>query len=169
MQAPLVRFHPTHVPHLDTMRWLQLLAGSLLPFTALAAKKSSGDRFLDARATSMSAGQPLQLDDAQYSQLTRAPRDYSVAVLLTALEHRVGCALCQEFQPEWDLLGRTWAKGDKDALTRLIFGTLDFQDGKATFQALQLQTAPVLLYFHPTVGPHAKVDSQPTRFDFTAG
>lgn len=32
-----------------------------------------------------------------------------------------------------------------------------------------LQTAPVLLLFHPTVGPNAKVDAQPTRFDFTGG
>lgn len=32
-----------------------------------------------------------------------------------------------------------------------------------------LQTAPVLLYFHPTIGPNAKVDAQPIRFDFTAG
>jgi oligosaccharyltransferase complex subunit gamma len=32
-----------------------------------------------------------------------------------------------------------------------------------------LQTAPVLLFFHPTVGPNAKVDSQPVRFDFTGG
>lgn len=32
-----------------------------------------------------------------------------------------------------------------------------------------LQTAPVLLYFHPTIGPNAKVDAQPVRFDFTAG
>lgn len=32
-----------------------------------------------------------------------------------------------------------------------------------------LQTAPVLLYFHPTTGPNAKVDTQPIRFDFTAG
>lgn len=32
-----------------------------------------------------------------------------------------------------------------------------------------LQTAPILLYFHPTVGPNAQVDSQPVRFDFTSG
>jgi oligosaccharyltransferase complex subunit gamma len=32
-----------------------------------------------------------------------------------------------------------------------------------------LQTAPVLLYFHPTIGPNAKVDAQPVRYDFTAG
>lgn len=34
---------------------------------------------------------------------------------------------------------------------------------------LMLQTAPVLLLFHPTVGPNAKADLQPTRYDFTAG
>lgn len=32
-----------------------------------------------------------------------------------------------------------------------------------------LQTAPVLLYFHPTAGPNAKPDAQPVRFDFTGG
>lgn len=30
-----------------------------------------------------------------------------------------------------------------------------------------LQTAPVLLMFPPTVGPFARVDAEPARFDFT--
>ncbi len=30
-----------------------------------------------------------------------------------------------------------------------------------------LQTAPVLLVFPPTVGPYAKVDDSPLRFDFS--
>lgn len=34
---------------------------------------------------------------------------------------------------------------------------------------LQLQTAPVLLFFPPTVGPNAKADAQPVRYDFTSG
>jgi hypothetical protein len=34
---------------------------------------------------------------------------------------------------------------------------------------LSLQTAPVLLFFPPTIGPNAKVDAQPVRFDFTSG
>jgi oligosaccharyltransferase complex subunit gamma len=54
------------------MRWLQLLTASLLPFTALAAKKASGDRFKDFRAKSLSSGGPLKLDDASYGQLTKA-------------------------------------------------------------------------------------------------
>jgi oligosaccharyltransferase complex subunit gamma len=126
---------PTTPPS-ATMRWLQLLAASLLPFTALAAKKpSSGDRFDDFRSKQLSVGS-LKLDDASYTQLTKAPRDYSVAVLLTALETRFGCVLCREFQPEWDLLAKSWVKGDKKAQSRLLFGTLDFVDGKNTFQSV---------------------------------
>jgi oligosaccharyltransferase complex subunit gamma len=33
---------------------------------------------------------------------------------------------------------------------------------------LQLQTAPVLLYFPPTVGEHAKPDGSPVRLDFVS-
>lgn len=116
------------------MRWLQLLTASLLPFAALAAKKSSGDRFKEFRAKSSSG--PLKLDDSSYLQLTKAPRDYSVAVLLTALETRFGCTLCREFQPEWDLLAKSWVKGDKNGQSRLLYGTIDFVDGKNTFQSV---------------------------------
>jgi hypothetical protein len=34
---------------------------------------------------------------------------------------------------------------------------------------LGLQTAPVLLLFQPTLGPHAIADSGPLRYDFTNG
>lgn len=79
----------------------------------------------------------MKLDDASYAQLTKAPRDYSVTVLLTALEQRFGCELCRQFQPEWDILGKSWTRGDKNADGRLLFGTLDFVDGKNTFQSVR--------------------------------
>lgn len=34
---------------------------------------------------------------------------------------------------------------------------------------MQLQTAPVLLLYLPTTGPHAKADGQPVRYDFGMG
>lgn len=117
------------------MRWFQVLTASLLPFTALAAKKT-GDKFADARAKTLDIGRPLKLDDGGYNSLTKGQRDFSVAVLLTALDARFGCVLCREFQPEWDLLGKSWTKGDKDGQTRTLFGTLDFADGKNTFQSV---------------------------------
>lgn len=118
------------------MRVISILTAALLPFTALAAKKATGDKFKDYNSKQLSASGPIKLDDKSYAELTKTPRDYSVAVLLTALEARFGCGLCNDFQPEWELLGKTWAKGDKEGEGRLVFGTLDFIDGKNTFQSV---------------------------------
>ncbi|TID22374.1 oligosaccharyl transferas-like protein subunit [Venturia nashicola] len=146
------------------MRASQLLSALLLPLAVLAAKKPT-DVFGKANAKSF----PIKLDDNKFAELTKAPRDYASIVLLTALEPRYGCIACQEFHPEWQLLSQSWQKGDRSGSTRTVFATLDFTDGKGTFQSLQLQHAPVLLLYHPTSGPNAKVDTNPTRFDFSAG
>ncbi|WPH00305.1 Hypothetical protein R9X50_00313000 [Acrodontium crateriforme] len=151
------------------MRISQFFTAALLPFSALAAKKPTGDRFQDSNAAQLANGRPLQLDDKSYDALTKGPRDYSVAVLLTALDARFSCTLCKAFQPEWEMLGKQWSKGDKKAESRLVFGTLDFLDGKQTFQSMALQTAPVLLLFRPTTGPNAYNDPIPARFDFSSG
>ncbi|KAE8375808.1 hypothetical protein BDV26DRAFT_267137 [Aspergillus bertholletiae] len=119
------------------------------------------------RYQSLSRSIPIDLDDSSYEDLISKPRDYHVAVLLTAAEARYGCILCREFQPEWDLISRSWNKGPKPDGLKMLFTTLDFSNGKATFQKLMLQTAPVLLLFPPTVGPFAKVDDTPVRFDFS--
>lgn len=105
----------------------------LLPAISLAVKNDLGSRFEDYHAKSLLSA-PLKLDDASYDELTGAPRNFSAVVLLTALEARFGCQLCRDFQPEWDLIGRSWARGDKDGKLRVLYGTLDFLDGKGTFQ-----------------------------------
>ena len=148
------------------MKFLSVLALGLLPF-ALAAKKPESDRFEEYHARSLSSA-PLKLDEASYDDLVAAPRDYSVAVLLTAREDRFGCQLCRDFQPEWELIGRSWARGDKAGESRVIFGTLDFVDGKGPFQKMQLQTVPILAIFPPTVGPYAKPD-EPVKWTFSDG
>ena len=175
------------------MRWFSaILAGSLFAAGSLAAKKSNGDRFEEFHAKALSST-PVKINDASYGKLTNAPRDYTAFVLLTALESRFGCGMCRDFQPEWDLLARSWTRGDKAGESRLVFGTLDFADGRDTFMAvgakllgtrawllenactdggslqLGLQTAPVLLLFSPTTGPHAAASAEPIRFDFTGG
>ena len=119
------------------MRFLATLASACaLVAGALAAKRSPTQRFEDFRRLGQHSS-TIQLNDASYQQLTAAPRDYSVAVLLTAIAPNFGCQLCREFQPEWDVLGRSWAKGDKKAESRLLFGTLDFADGRDTFVSVR--------------------------------
>ncbi|KAI1159254.1 OST3/OST6 family protein [Nemania serpens] len=155
------------------MRWLPaLLSIAALPLGSLAAKSSSSssaDRFQTFHTQAVSSSSPLKLSDTTYRKLTSAPRDYSVAVLLTALDAKYGCQLCGLFQPEWDLLGKSWIKGDKRGESRLILSTLDFADGRDVFMSLGLQTAPVLLLFQPTKGPHAVSNPEPLRYDFASG
>ncbi|KAK3395271.1 hypothetical protein B0H63DRAFT_408684 [Podospora didyma] len=151
------------------MRWLPaFLSASLFAAGSFAAKKTSEERFKAFHIKSLSSA-PVKLSDGSYRDLTATPRDYTSAVLLTAMDARFGCQLCREFQPEWDLLSRSWIKGDKAAASRVVFATLDFADGRDTFMSLSLQTAPVLLLFPPTTGPHAAASSEPLRYDFTAG
>ncbi|KAI9818298.1 MAG: oligosaccharyl transferase subunit ost3/OST6 [Thelocarpon impressellum] len=137
---------------------------------ALAATSKEADTDSKFRAFyGKTASGPLKLDEASYDELLAGPRNYSAAVLLTAREDRFGCALCREFQPEWELLGKSWVRGDRAGESRVVFGTLDFIDGKGPFQKLQLQTVPILAVFPPTVGPHAKPGAEPYRWSFTDG
>lgn len=128
------------------MHFLKALTLSLLPLGAFAAKKASADKFEQFHSKALSSA-PVKLEDATYGQLTSTPRDYSVAVLLTALEARFGCQLCRDFQPEWDLLAKSWTKGDKKGESRLVYGTLDFVDGKGTFQSVCLEPKDLLEFF----------------------
>ncbi|KAI0134516.1 OST3/OST6 family protein [Xylariales sp. AK1849] len=151
------------------MRWLPFLLSLTLPLGSFAAKKSpAADRFEEFHAKAISNA-PVKLVDASYTKLTSSPRNYTAAILLTAMDARFGCELCRSFQPEWELLAKSWTKGDKKADSRTIFGTLDFSDGRETFVSLGLQTAPVLLLFQPTTGPHAVASVEPVRYDFANG
>lgn len=133
----LASSHRILLLHGDFMMRANLFAvilGCSLPWFGMAAKAKTVDKFEQYHAKFTSGPSPLKLDDASYERLTAAPRDYSVAVLLTALEARFGCKLCRDFQPEWDVVGRSWIRGNKRGDTRLLLGTLDFADGKGTFQ-----------------------------------
>ncbi|KAJ1326691.1 OST3/OST6 family transporter [Microdochium nivale] len=148
------------------MRWLSTLATAALSLAAVATAKK--DVFAEYHAKALSSA-PVKLVDSTYRKLTAAPRDYSAAILLTALDKRFACQLCHDFQPEWEILSSSWTKGDKKAASRTIFGTLDFSDGRETFMSLGLQTAPILLLFQPTTGPYAVANPEPVRYDFAAG
>lgn len=118
----------------------------ILSFRSLTAAKSrSIDKFEVFHAKSLSTA-PVKLDDASYDDLTSGSRNFTAAVILTALEARFGCQLCRDFQPEWDLIGKSWIRGDKQGESRIVFGTLDFADGKETFQKVYSLAVLLVLY-----------------------
>ncbi|OAX85197.1 hypothetical protein ACJ72_00426 [Emergomyces africanus] len=148
------------------MRVLSIFSALICLVISLSAAKSTVDKYTAYRALAKS-GTSIILEDSTYDDLTSRPRDYHVAVLLTAGDVKYGCQLCREVQPEWDLLARSWNKGVQEDTPRLLFATLDFSRGKKTFQNLLIQTAPILIFFPPTVGSGAKADASPIRYDFT--
>ena len=97
------------------------------------SKHQVSDIFQEYHVKSL-ASTPLRLDDTSYNRLTSTPRNHSVAILLTAQEARFGCNLCRDFHPEWELIGKSWIRGDRGGSFRVLFGTLDFANGKETFQ-----------------------------------
>ena len=113
----------------------------LIPATLAAAPNT--DKFEKYQSISRLA--PLQLNDSSYDDITSRPRDYHVAVVLTATEARFGCVLCRDFQPEFDLIARSWNKGSKPDNLKLLFGTLDFRNGKAAFQKVRNSVASLIL------------------------
>lgn len=120
------------------MRWSSIL----LPFSLLGAgvlaAKSPANTFQDFHQKALSST-PIKLDDASYKKVTGLPRDYTVAVLLTALDSRYACQMCRDFDPEWRLLSKSWAKGDKAGDSKTLFTVLDFNDGRETFMSVCAQ------------------------------
>lgn len=119
-----------------TMRFLSVLASaSALVASAFAAEQSSEERFVKFNRLARHST-PLYLNDVSYKSLTSTPRDYSVAIVLTAQDARFGCQLCRDFKPEWDLVAQSWARGDKRQESRLFFAVLDFTEGRDTFMSV---------------------------------
>lgn len=142
------------------------LLSVVIPFIFLATSTVAVSGKLE-KFQRLSRASSVALNDSLYDELTSKPRDYYTAVVFTATEARFGCTLCREFQPEWELIAQTFNKGPKSEGLDMVFGTLDFLNGRNAFQKLMLQTAPVVMLFPPTIGPYAKADSSPLRFDFS--
>ena len=151
---------PTSRP--GTMKFISLVVSFICLATSSIAASDKLQKF-----QSLSHTRSIALNESLYDELTSKPRDYYVAIVFTATDARFGCILCREFQPEWELIVQTWNKGRKPEGLDLVFGTLDFLNGRSIFQRLMLQTAPVILLFPPSTGPYAKLDSSPLRFDFS--
>ena len=114
---------------------MKLWSTLLLSFSAISgvlAAKAPLDTF--QKYQSLSRSGPVGLDNAAFEELTNAPRDYYSAVILTAMDNRYGCVMCRDFDPEWNLIAKSWNKGSKPDDLKVVFGTLDFDQGKTVFQ-----------------------------------
>ncbi|GAA5929328.1 dolichyl-diphosphooligosaccharide--protein glycotransferase OST3 [Sporobolomyces koalae] len=137
-----------------------LLAG-LLPALCTASPKL--DKF---RQLAKKHGGLIPLDAAQYDELTAAPRDYSVSVVLTAMGDQYKCQPCHVLQPEYQLLAKQWNSARKQEGEDHLFAYIDFATGPTVFQRLGLQTAPTFQLWMPNEGARARNTLGPEGADF---
>ncbi|RHZ79653.1 hypothetical protein Glove_143g12 [Diversispora epigaea] len=107
----------------------------------------------------------VELDSDLYDEFVAKPRNYSMIILLTAMEPQINCLPCKEFDPEFRLVAKSWQWSGND-LSRLYFGSLDFKKGREVYAKLHLNNAPTMFYFSPTTGPYAKEVSEPDKYEF---
>jgi len=101
-----------------------------------------------------------KLDSQSFVKSLESPRDYGMVVLLTALGDQFKCTPCKEFDPEFRLVANSYHK--KNDKSDLFFGHLDFQDGQAIFQQMNIMSAPTILYYPPS---NKNRPSEPKRYD----
>lgn len=114
--------------------WAPLVV-ALSVISGVFAASPSAEKFQKYQSLSRSGS--VDLDNAAFEELTSTPRDYFTAVILTARDARYGCLMCREFDSEWDLISKSWNKGSKSEDLKMVFGTVDFDRGKAVFQKVR--------------------------------
>ncbi|PWN38429.1 uncharacterized protein FA14DRAFT_143491 [Meira miltonrushii] len=159
------------------MRIQQSIALTLLAIFAtlcslIQAQKASGSSGTAAKyrnASKQSSNNVVQLSgESDFESLVSSQRDYSVTLLLSAVDSPpVQCGPCKIFQPIYEQIAKGLRKStQKDATNQHIFAYLEFKNGREVFQKMNLQYAPVLLFYPPTVGPRASAKKEPEQYDF---
>ena len=84
-----------------------------------------------------------QLYDELILDTPSNPREYSISIILTALNPKYGCQPCLGFDKEHKELARQWwnkseNRKDKTKQMRHVFAVLDFEKGQEIFKRVSL-------------------------------
>jgi thiol-disulfide isomerase/thioredoxin len=120
------------------MRFIPLFCALLLAIFSHPSlgKPKGGASRSDARQAKLaslaaSGRGVISADSDLYNEVTSTPRNYSAAILLTALSPQFGCDPCVKFHPEYESVAKSWAKKKDDSH---FFVSLDFNKGREIFQ-----------------------------------
>jgi len=110
----------------------------------------------------------IRLKGDQFKNLVKnAPKNYSVIVMLTALQPQRQCQICQQAHDEFQIIANSW-RYSQAYNPKLFFAMVDFDDGPDVFQILKLNSAPTFMHF-PAKGKPKKADTLDLqRFGFAA-
>ncbi|KAH9519860.1 tumor suppressor candidate 3 [Bulinus truncatus] len=100
----------------------------------------------------------IRMNGEKFKQYVKnSPRNYSVVVMLTALQPQRSCVVCKQANEEFQILANSWRYSQQYS-NRLFFALVDYDEGSDVFQSLKLTTAPVFMHF-PAKGKPKKADT----------
>lgn len=128
---------------------------AILSFTCLAQKKKEDP--LAANVQQMvewnSKKSVIRMNGEKFKQYVKGvPRNYSVILMLTALQPQRQCSVCKQANDEFTIVANSWRYSQQFS-NKLFFAMVDFDEGSDVFQQLKLSTAPVFMHFPPKGKP----------------
>ncbi|WAR00171.1 MAGT1-like protein [Mya arenaria] len=100
----------------------------------------------------------IRLNTEKFKQYVKGtPKNYSVIVMLTALQPQRSCSVCKQAHDEFTILANSWRYSQQFS-NKLFFTMVDFDEGSEVFQMMKLNTAPVFMHF-PAKGKPKKADT----------
>lgn len=100
----------------------------------------------------------IRLNGDKFRQYVRmAPRNYSVIIMLTALQPQRQCSICRQANDEYTILANSWRYSQQYS-NKLFFAMVDYDEGSDVFSSLKINTAPVFMHF-PEKGKPKKGDT----------
>ncbi|XP_014663863.1 PREDICTED: tumor suppressor candidate 3-like [Priapulus caudatus] len=81
-----------------------------------------------------------------------APRNYSVIMMLTALQPQRHCSICKQANEEFQIVANSW-RYSQSYSGRLFFAMVDYDQAADVFQSLKMTSAPVFIHFPPKGKP----------------
>ncbi|BFZ14865.1 hypothetical protein BsWGS_17904 [Bradybaena similaris] len=100
----------------------------------------------------------IRLSGDKFNQYVKtAPKNYSVVVMLTALQAQRGCSVCKQANDEFQIVANSWRYSQQYS-NRLFFALVDYDEGADVFQSMKINTAPLFMHF-PAKGKQKKGDT----------
>jgi oligosaccharyltransferase complex subunit gamma len=91
----------------------------------------------------------IRLTDATFPKVVGGPRDYAIAVLLTAEGPQYGCAFCKVVGSPFEKVAASWNQDHPNG-DGLFFAVADIAQTSGTYQQLGLKQAPNFWIYPPT-------------------
>lgn len=95
----------------------------------------------------------IKFDGNKFRQYVKStPRNYSIVVMLTALQPQRQCSICRQANDEYQIVANSWRYSQQYS-SKLFFTMVDYDDGSDVFNSLKINSAPVFIHFPPKGKP----------------